>query len=325
MRVLILGAGAVGGYFGARLLQAGRDATFLVRQGRAAQLAQHGLSIKSGFGDILIADPPVMTAERLDGPFDLVLLTCKAFDLDAAIADFAPAVGPDTAILPLLNGMRHIERLQTRFGERAVLGGRCLISAAVGPDGVIRHLDKTHNLTFGEIGKARSERVEAIQAFCGGALFDARASDDVLLDMWEKWVFLASLAGMTCLAQAAVGDIVAAGGGEMILRLFDECRAIATAQGCAPRPEAIARATSVLTQAGSRLSASMLRDLERGAPIEADHIIGDLLRRRAAADRSDLSLLVVVDIRLKAYEARRSRSQEPALEAAGGEIPAQQA
>lgn len=308
MRVLIVGAGAVGGYFGARLLEAGRDATLLVRQKRAAEFASRGLSVKSSHGDVTIAAPPCVTAERLEGFFDAVLITCKAFDLDAAIADFAPAVGPGTAILPLLNGLRHIDRLQARFGAEAVLGGRVLISATAGPEGVIQHLDKTHNLTFGEIGGPRSARVEALHAFFDGALFDARISDNILLDMWEKWVFLATLAGLTCLAQATIGDIVAAGGAEMALRLLEECRAIAAAQGYAPREEAAARAATVLTQAGSPLSASMLRDLERGAPIEADHIIGDLLRRRPAESRSDLSLLEVADMRLKAYEARRARS-----------------
>jgi len=115
MRILVVGAGAIGGYFGGRLLEAKQDVTFLVRPRRAAELAESGLNIRSRFGDATIPSPPTVLAENLRETFDLVLLSVKAFDLESAIESFAPAIGPNTGILPLLNGMRHLDILDNRF------------------------------------------------------------------------------------------------------------------------------------------------------------------------------------------------------------------
>jgi 2-dehydropantoate 2-reductase len=123
MRILVVGAGAVGGYFGGRLLEAGRDVTFLVRTRRAGELAEHGLTIRSPLGDFHRPSPPVVSPEALAGPFDLVLLSCKAYDLDGAMESFARAVGDGTTILPLLNGMRHLDALADRFGPRPCSAG----------------------------------------------------------------------------------------------------------------------------------------------------------------------------------------------------------
>jgi len=307
VRFLVVGAGAIGGYFGGRLLEAGRDVTFLVRPGRAAQLASTGLIIRSRLGDVALASPPRVLASELSAPFDVVLLSCKAYDLEPAMASFAPAVGPDTAILPLLNGLRHLDRLSDRFGGDPVLGGQCFISASLDPGGVIVHLNESHTVSFGERGGARSPRVQAIAAAMVGARFDARASDEILQEMWEKWVFIAAGAGITCLMRAPVGDIVAAGGADLAVALLDECGAVAEAAGCAPRPDSVKRNRALLTAAGSDLTASMLRDVDRSAPTEVDHIIGDMLRRRGDAPGADHSLLRIAYTHLKAYEARRLR------------------
>ena len=304
MRTLVVGAGAVGGYFGGRLLEAGRDVTFLVRPRRAAELAAHGLRIRSHTGDAFIANPPTVTAERLGEPFDVVLLSMKAYDLEAAMESFAPAVGAGGTIIPLLNGMRHLDVLDARFGREHVLGGQCVIAATLGPQGEILHLNESHTISFGERDGAMSGRVQAIEALMAGARFEARASATILLNMWEKWVFLASLAGGTCLMRASVGDIAAApGGSELMLRLLDECCAVATAEGYPPRQNFLDRVRQNLTDAGSQLTASMLRDIENGGRIEADHVIGDLLRRSP----DELPLLRVVYAHLKAYESRRLR------------------
>src|SRR5262245_24088984 len=129
MRFLVVGAGATGCYFGSRLLEAGRDVTFLVRPARAERLAATGLTIASPAGNITLRSPPTVLAAELRAPFDVVILSCKAYDLDGAIESFAPAVGPDTAVVPLLNGMRHLDVLDARFGVDRVLGGNCFISA----------------------------------------------------------------------------------------------------------------------------------------------------------------------------------------------------
>jgi len=305
MRILVVGAGAIGGYFGGRLLEAKQDVTFLVRSRRAAELAAAGLSIQSPFGDVAIPKPPTVFAENLRETFDLVVLSLKAFDLEDAIASFAPAIGPNTAILPLLNGIRHLDILDNRFGATRVLGGQCLIAVTVGPKGQIVHLNQTHDLSFGERDGAMSDRVQAIATLMSTARFNSRASTEILQEMWQKWVFIAAAAGATCLMRASVGDICdAPGGTEFILKLLEECSSVASAAGHPPREEVLKRSREMLTLKGSELTASMMRDIERNAPIEADHIIGDLIRR---GQKADLPLLRIAYTHLKAYENRRQR------------------
>ena len=311
MRILVVGAGAIGGYFGGRLLQAGRDVTFLVRPRRAAQLAKTGLAIRSPAGDVTLPDPPIVMAEAIAGPYDLIIVSSKAYDLAGAADSFAPAVGPDTAILPLLNGMAHLDYLEERFGKGKVLGGQCVISLTLDADGRILHLNDTHALSFGELSGAATARANAIAATMAGAKFDSTLSTAILQEMWEKWIFIAATAAATCLMRATVGDIVAADAVEIPKRLLEESATIATAHGFAPRQAIRNRGLAMLTAPGSTFAASMLRDIERGAPIEADHIVGDLLRRGAGAGK-DFALLRIAYAHLKAYEARRQRESAAA-------------
>ncbi|HEX6104901.1 MAG TPA: 2-dehydropantoate 2-reductase, partial [Gemmatimonadales bacterium] len=276
MRILVLGAGGVGGYFGGRLVEAGRDVTFLVRPRRAERLTAAGLTIRSPFGDVTLPQPRTVTADSVRGPYDLILLSCKAYDLDGAVEALAPAVGRETAVLPLLNGMRHLDVLDRRFGAGRVLGGLCLISAALDGEGRILHLNELHTVVFGERDGGATPRVAAVAAAFDGALVDARASPAVLQEMWEKWVFIAALAGITCLMRAPVGDIVAAGAADLGIRLLDECAAIAGAEGFPPGAVAMERSRAMLTAPRSPLAASMLRDVEGGGPTEGSHIVGDL-------------------------------------------------
>jgi 2-dehydropantoate 2-reductase len=306
MKMLVVGAGAIGGYFGGRLLEAGRDVTFLVRARRASQLATHGLTIRSPAGDYHAPQPATVSADTLRERYDLVLLSCKAYDLEAAIEAVAPAVGPSTVVLPLLNGMRHLDVLERRFGAATVFGGQCVISAMVDDLGRIVHLNQIHALSFGERDGSRSARATRLAAILGGARFDAHLSDAIVQEMWEKWVFIATLAGITCLMRASIGDIVAAGGTDATTRLLDECSRIAAAEGHAPRDASLRRNAAMLTAANSTLSASMLRDVERGSDTEAEHIVGDLLRRGGSAGASP-ELLRIAYLHLAAYEARRRR------------------
>ena len=309
MRILVVGAGATGGYFGARLAEAGRDVTFLVRPARSERMATNGLQVLSPVGDVHIANPQTVTADRLAaaGRFDLVLLSAKAYDLDAAVADVAPAVGPGTVVLPILNGLRHLDLLDRTFGADRVLGGSCAIVATLTGDGAIRQMTDLHSLTYGERDGTRSERIGRIEAQMEGVRFQPRASEKILLEMWEKWVFLATLAGSTTLMRAALGDIVAAPGGRAFIEaLHDECQAVAGANGNAAREKVFAGARKMLTAEGSTMTASMLRDIEGGARIEADHIIGDLIER-GRAKGVETPVLARVLTHLKAYEHRRAR------------------
>ncbi|HLJ26286.1 MAG TPA: 2-dehydropantoate 2-reductase [Candidatus Angelobacter sp.] len=306
MRTLVVGAGAIGGYFGGRLLEANHDITFLVRPRRAAELASSGLIIRSRFGDVNIPTPKTILAEDLKEHFGLILLSCKAYDLENAITSLAPAVGADTAILPLLNGMRHMDVLDARFGPARVLGGQCLIAATLNDKREIAHLNENHDLTFGERDGSHSARIEAITTLLSGARFAARRSEAILQEMWEKWVFIATAAGITCLMRSAIGDIVAAGAADLASTLLDECAAIAAQQGFSPSAESLQRIRAMLTKPGSGLTASMLRDVERNAPTEGDHIIGDLFQR---GEKKHLAspLLRIAYAHLKAYDARRNR------------------
>lgn len=310
MRILVVGAGAVGGYFGGRLLEAGRDVTFLVRPRRAAALAKSGLTIRSRLGDFHRPSPPIVLQEDIAEPFDLVVLSCKAYDLDGASASFARAVGENTSVLPLLNGMRHLDLLADRFGPKPVLGGQCVISATLDLDGAIVHLNELHALSFGELDGSRSARIETVASALLNAGFDARLSDEIRQEMWEKWVFIAAAAGITCLMRSAVGDYVAAGASDLAAGLLEECAGIAAGQGFQPREAALARARAALTAAGSPLKASMLRDIEGGKPVEGDQILGDLLRRAAKPD--DRSLLRIATLHVRAYEAQRTRGETAA-------------
>ena len=254
---------------------------------------------------------PVATvqASELRREIDLILLSCKAYDLEAAVDSFASAVRPDTLILPLLNGMRHLDLLDERFGAARILGGQCLISAKLDDRGSILHLNDSHLVTFGEREGSRSPRIDGIAAEMGKAKFELRASSVILLEMWEKWVFLATLAGSTCFMRSTIGDIAAAGGAHLALDLLEECRSIAASAGFAPRAEFLERTRSTMTAPGSLLTASMLRDIEDGAPIEADHVLGDLVRRGNRVLSADRSLLRLAYMHLKAYESRRNREK----------------
>ena len=230
MRILVVGAGAIGGYFGGRLLQAGNDVTFLVRPKRASELASAGLVIRSPAGDVTLKSPPTVQADKLAETFDVVLLSCKAFDLEDAIKSFAPAVGPKTAIIPLLNGMLHLDVLDEKFGADRVLGGLCAIAVTLNEAREVVQLAPMQSLNFGERDGSMSERVRAIAKVFESGKFGAVASEHIMQDMWEKWVFLASLAASTCLMRTSVGNILAAAGGkDFLLGMLDECSAIATA------------------------------------------------------------------------------------------------
>lgn len=305
MRVLVVGAGAIGGYFGGRMLQAGQDITFLVRPRRAAELASAGLVIKSPHGDVTLKNPPTVQADSLKETFDVVLLSCKAYDLEDAISSFAPAVGPRTAIVPLLNGMLHLDVLDRKFGRERVLGGLCAIAVTLNDKREVVQLAPMQSLTFGERDGRLSERVRAIAEIFKSGNFNGTASEHILQDMWEKWMFLASLAATTSLMRASLGNILAAPRGkDFVLGLFEECKAVATAEGFPPRAPFLERTLGMLTTEGSPLTASMFRDIKAGQPVEADHVVGDLIARGETAKVS-LPRLHIAYTHLKAYERQR--------------------
>ena len=303
MRILIVGAGAVGGYFGGRLAQAGRDLTFLVRPSRAKQLRQDGLRIISPHGDAVLT-PKLISADKIDTHYDVVFLSVKAYALDAAMNDLAAAVGPETMIFPVLNGMRHIDLLTKRFGEHPVIGGICLVAAEIDGEGRIVQLADFQRLVYGERNGEKTSRLEKLDATLQEAGFDAHLSTNIMQAMWEKWVQLASLGAITCLMRGAIGEIVAApGGADLSLAVLDESVAVATACGHKPSEALLARHAGAMTTPGSPLTSSMYRDLRNSAPVEADHILGDFIER-GAAHGVDTPLLKAALVDLRVYQER---------------------
>lgn len=306
MRILVLGAGAVGGYFGGRLQQTGRDVSFLVRPRSATRLREKGLIIRSPRGDARLR-PRIVTGAMLRQPYDTVILCCKAYDLADALDAITPAVGENTMILPLLNGMLHFNLLDARFGAEHVLGGVCSIAVALSEDGGIDHFNSMHLFRFGERDGTLSPRVTALEAEMEGACLDAKASRYIVPILWEKWVMLAGLAGMNCLMRADLTTILNAPGGRALcLQMLDECSAIAAACGHPPRPQVLDDVRDFVANPTGVFITSMLRDLEQGHRTEADHILGDLLVHGQAKGVAT-PLLRAAYCHLKAHELRRSK------------------
>ena len=310
MRFLVLGAGAIGGYFGGRLAEGGADVTFLVRPARRAQLERDGLSIESALGNL---SRPVRTvlADAVTPDYDAILLTCKAYDLQSSIDAIAPAMGSQTAVIPLLNGLAHLAVLDARFGASRVMGGTCMIDASLGRDGVVHHGGTLQRLVFGERDRQRSPRADAIAAVLAGTTIDWSLSADIEQVMWDKLVFLAALASLTCLFRANVREIISAPGGrEAMDRALAANAGIAAHEGHPPSAAGLEFAKNRLTDPAGPWSASMLRDLERGGRIEVDHIVGWMLER-ARRHGVDDPLLSLAFTHLKAYEARRDARRLP--------------
>ena len=310
MKLLVLGAGAVGGYFGGRLLEAGVDVTFLVRPGRREQLKRNGLRIESELGS-LQCPATTLLGEEVRPEYDFVLLTCKAYDLQSAVDALAPTMSSDCTVVPLMNGIAHFDYLDERLGPGHVIGGTCHIYVSTGRDGVIRHTGRLQRLIFGERDRSTSTRTRAFADMLSNTKIDWELSGDIQQHLWEKLVFLSSLAATTCLFRANVGEIVSAPGArDMIERVLRSTIEIATREGHPPRPAAIEFARNGLTNPAGTSTASMLHDIETGRPVESDHIIGWMLDK-ARQHGSDDTILALAYTHLKAYEARRLAGRLP--------------
>jgi 2-dehydropantoate 2-reductase len=309
MKILVLGAGGIGGYFGGRLAQGGADVTFLVRPKRAARIAANGLVIESPNGNAQLAVKTV-TAEAVGPGYDLVLFTCKAYDLDSAMDAIAPAMAGGAVVVPMLNGIAHLAKLDARFGKAKVMGGTCQINVTLAPDGTVKHMEPLNRLTFGERDGTESPRAKAFAAELERTSIDATLSATIEQDMWEKLMFLSVLASVTCLFRGNIAEVLAAPGGRAALE-----RAIAAnieiVSKCAapPRGTIVEWARGRLLTPGPAAS-SMLRDVERGNPVEADHIVGFMLERAREHGVDDV-ILALAFAHLKTYEARRAAGRLP--------------
>ena len=305
MKILVLGAGGTGGYFGGRLHEGGADVTFLVREKRAHQIAQNGLQIESPKGNATL-DVKTVHASNVKAGYDIVILACKAYDLASSIAAIRPAMGATTCVVPLLNGISHIDDLDAAFGRERVMGGSCQIAATLTPDGVVKSLFDVQSIVWGAREKSQQAAANALGDAFARTSVDWKIAENIMQDMWEKLAFLSTLAGMTCLMRASVGEILATDDGRALMRRYlDSCVAVASRSGYPPRASVLERYEKVINSTGSVLTASMLRDLEGGGLVEADHIVGFMLARAREFDIDD-TMLAVAYAHLKAYENRRA-------------------
>jgi 2-dehydropantoate 2-reductase len=320
MKILVLGAGALGGYYGARLLEAGAEVTFLVRHTRANQLQESGLVVQSPLGNV--ARPVhTITRDQVTPDYDLVLLTCKTYDLDEAIAAMAPAVGEHTGILPLLNGMATYDILDQHFGTGRVLGGASYIAATLAPSGHILHLSPGDTLLIGQRAEATTALAASLYEVVSHTPGKCMLSEDIAQDLWEKWVMIAVGAAMTCVMRGPIGAILHTQDGRaLITQAMDECAAVARLSGHVLRPAAVHSMHGTLLDTASPWAASMMRDIDHQAPrLEADHIVGGLIRR-AQRFGVDVPLMRAAYAHLQVYEARQHQAQgpeRPRQEAAG--------
>ena len=278
MKILILGAGGVGGYFGARLIQAGADVTYLLRDKRHAKIQAEGLVIETPKESFTV-QPKAITRDQLKPEYDLIVLAPKSFDFEDALASLEGASAKGV-FLPFLNGLDHIQQLDAKFGKDRVMGGVAQIAATISSTGAVKQLTDLHMLTVGHRSAAHEQIARDFYALCENAGFDRLYSENIEQSLWDKWVFLASLAGMTTLCRGHVGKISAAPWGiESTTSFYAESCAIAAANGFPTKDAAQKRSLDMLTNVKSSFAASMLRDLTQGNMTEHEHILGQMIQR----------------------------------------------
>lgn len=301
MKILIIGAGGIGGYFGARLMERGQDVTFLVRERRKKQLERTGLNVESVHGDMQMV-PKLITAKDASGPYDLILLTTKSYQLEGAIEDIRPFAGEDSMIMPLLNGISHIGRLVAAFGENRVLGGLCFIETTLDEHGKIVQTSPMNQLVYGERSGEKTERILEVERAFSGTKADFALSENIEQDMWHKYLFITAMSGITAAMASPIGPIRDLESGKRTISAFlAELVAVMEAID-APIKETIAEdQLAKIMSLGPDMKSSMQRDMEKGQPIEADHLQGHLLEN-AKAKGVPVPVLETIYTKLKLYE-----------------------
>lgn len=304
MKILIVGAGAIGGYFGGRLLEKGENVTFLVREKRKARLEKTGLKIESIYGNAVLI-PRLITADEQGETFDLVLISTKSYHLKQAIKDIKPFVNEDTMILPLLNGIAHVDLMIDAFGEDAVIGGLCFIETTLDEHGTINQKSPLHQLIYGERSGELTPRIQKLQAVFNGANADFEYSENINQDMWQKYLFITALSGITSLMESPIGPIMALEyGRNTVASLLGELTSVMNKIN-APIKETIATELfQKISGMGYDMKSSMQRDMEKSLPLEADHLQGFLLNH-AKEHNVPVPVLETVYTKLKLYEDSR--------------------
>jgi len=303
MKFLVVGAGAVGGYFGGRLLEKGADVTFLVREGRMRNLQEKGLVIHSDYGNATLSPKTIIAGEEVE-LYDVILLSTKAYHLDNAIDDIRPYVGENTMVIPLLNGMAHYNKLDEQFGKEKVIGGLCYIEATLDSEGAVIQKGPLHMLVYGERSGQESERIIKLAVALKGTKADFQLSSTIIEDLWHKYLFIATMSGITTLMRAPIGPICNHPSGmETIKQLTKEIIDVMNVAGAPISNELETIQMEKIANLAPEMKSSMQRDMEKGLPVEADHLHGYLLE---IAKTADLPVLVLeaVYANLKIYELK---------------------
>lgn len=304
MKVLILGAGGIGGYLGCRLGAVDCDTTFLVRENRVEELEKNGISLHSELGSAHI-QPKIISESNDAGYFDFVVLSCKAYDLDSAIESVRPHLDKETVVIPFLNGVAHLEVLDTEFGHGRVAGGVAHLAVTQTKVGVIQHLNNIHKFTVGSRHEEQLHKLEQLSHSWSKANLGFSISNNIEQDMWDKFIFLSTLAGATCTMRSSIGTILETSYGESyIVRLLNECIDVATANSREPNEQQITNYRNQLTEKGSTFTASMLRDIQKNSKIEGEHIIGDMIKK-GIRQKIKLPCMETAYTHLQAYELER--------------------
>ena len=300
MKILVLGVGGIGGFFGGYLHEIGADVTFLVRPKRKALLQADGLKIISPLGNLSL-NPKLVLVDELKPVYDIILISCKTYDLDQAIIDLRPTKGRGL-IIPFLNGVTHMKKLDEEFGQDNVMGGVAHISSTVNKDGTIEHFSEFKKLTFGNRDLSKNNALKEFAEVCAKTQFDMTLSDDINLDLWKKWVFISTVAGATTLFSCSLGEIVKSDfGKQIIIDLFNECRSIAKLYKYDYEDSEADIILKTITTPGSPIKASMQRDVEKKSFTEHEQIFGDLINKGQKYS-FDCPILMSCYVRMNVYQ-----------------------
>lgn len=308
MKTLIVGAGGTGGAFGARLIEAGRDVTFLVRERRKSELDHDGLVFRDPQRQSTLSVTAVTSLDTTDAPFDLVIFAVKAPGLAASIETARAGIGPNTRIIPFLNGLDHIDTLEAAFPGQ-VLGGIVKIVAtleAATPESPVATVVQMTPLSTMIIGSLDGSTVrEDIVENLTVPGIKLQIDNNIQARLWEKWAFIAAAGVECCLFRSNVGAIMAAGGHEAILRIISETEQVAAAAGYPVSAQSHDASVAMLTEEGSAFTSSLYRDLLAGNPAEAEHILGALaVRARELGVPTPLLDLTLIQVRAGVLAAR---------------------
>ncbi|MFT4415078.1 ketopantoate reductase family protein [Fredinandcohnia humi] len=303
MRILVVGAGAVGGYFGGRLLEKGEDVTFLVRETRQKQLQENGLQIESVHGNLNLTPKTIQSVDEAE-PFDVIILSTKQYHLEGALQSIEPYVTENTMIYPLLNGFVHLEVLKNRFNPQNVIGGLCFIESTLDAEGRIIQTSPRHLAVFGELSGEKTERILQLEQVLSGTKTNFQLSDNIIRDMWHKYMFITGLSGITTLMRSPIGPIrEEANGQKLISNFYKEIGSVMRALEAPIADDIEEQHLHTINSVPYDMKSSMQRDMEKGIQVEADQLQG-YLYKIAQEKGIGTPLLEVIYSNLKVYEAQ---------------------